>query len=78
MLLPFCIHLYVKMSFPKKHSYELYRLKSPDVIRATVGLVVRCWTSNLGNLAGASSNPAKGFHFSNVNEVVYFIFVSVG
>ena len=52
-------------------------MKSPDVIRATVGLVVRCWTSNLGNFAGASSNPAKGFHFSNVNEVVYFIFVSV-
>ena len=38
--------------------------------------VVRYWTSNLGNLAGASSNPAKGFHFSNQNEVVDFIFVA--
>ena len=43
---------------------------------ATDGLVVRCWTSKLGNLVGASSNLAKDFHFSNKDEVVYFIFAA--
>ena len=40
------------------------------------GRIVVRWTSNLGNLAGASPNPAKGFPFSNQNEVVDFIFVA--
>ena len=62
--------------FSSKPSYESNRLKSHDVIRATDGLVVRCWTSKLGNLAGASSNPAKGFHLSYENEGVDFIFVA--
>ena len=60
--------------FMLKSSYDLNRLKSHYVIRATDGLLVRCWTNTLGNLTGASSNPAKGFHFSNQNEAVDFIF----
>ena len=51
-------------------------LKHELVIRATDGLVVRCWSSKLGNLAGAISNRAKGFHFSDEIEVVDFIFVA--
>ena len=54
----------------------LNRLKSPYVSRATEGLVVRCWTSKLGKLASASSNPAKVFQFSNQNEGVDCIFVA--
>ena len=58
-----------------KPSYELNRLKSPDVIRATDGLAVLCWTSNLGNLAGASSNP--GVFISLIKmSFVNFIFVA--
>ena len=52
----------------------LNRLKSPYIIRATDGLVVRCWTSKLGNLAGTNSYLATGFHFYLQNEVVDFIF----
>ena len=62
------------MSFPPD-PVELNRFKSPNVIRATDGLVVRCRTSTLGKLTGASSNPVKGFQFSNQNEVVDLIFV---
>ena len=51
-------------------------MKSPNFSRATDGLVVRCWTRKLGNLAGTNSNPAKGFNFSILNEVIDFIFVA--
>ena len=59
------------------------RIPSPEtqivhipLIRATDGLVDRCWTSNLGHLAGASSNPAMILYFSNQNEVIDFVFVA--
>ena len=42
--------------------------------RATDGVVVRCWTKDVGNLAGASFNLTMGYHFYNKNEVYQFCF----
>ena len=60
-------------------SYELNKLKSPSVIRATDGLVVRCWTNELGQPAGTSSNLATQHEeFSAWNDTVSLLLFLVG
>ena len=61
------IHLNVKKSLSQS-GFKINRLNPPIASRAGDGLVVRCWTEEMGNPVSQSSNPACAFSFK-VEEI---------